>query len=120
MNQFLNIFLKKSNGPLGLFDFSGRLNHNLKPKDTISSLVMSSSAPSTSAPQNSQSTPILKNQSFKHVSASAPCFSLQKQIQLHNARVYEKGNSNLVHSIIGSKQTQNTFNPNNNSHENGE
>ena len=104
---------------MGHFDFSNKLNHNLKPKEDISPLAMSSSAPATSAAKNHQSTPFLKKQSFKHVSASAPSFSLQKQILLHNAHVYEKGNSNLVHSIIGSKQPQNTFNTNNNIHENG-
>ena len=119
------IFLEEnnlvSNGPLGRFDFSGKLNHSLNPKETTSPLVMSSTAPSTSASaaHSSQSTPILIKKSFKHVLASAPTFSLQKQILLHNAHVYEKGNSNLIHSIIGSKQPQNAFNMNNNSHETG-
>ena len=91
-----------SNGPLGHFDFSGQLNHNLKHSENSSSSFFSSSTPSTTS--NAQLTPILKKKIFKHVSAAAPTFSLQKQILLNNAHVYEKGNTNLIHSIIGSKQ----------------
>ena len=84
-----------SSGPLGVFDFSGKLNHNLRPIDNEATTKTLTSAPST---------PILIKKPFKHVSSSAPSFSLKKQILLQNAHLYEKGNANLVHSIIGSNQ----------------
>ncbi len=93
---------------MGHFDFSGRLNHNLPAENFSSSF--SSPAPTTSL--KAQSTPLLTKKSFKHVSAAAPTFSLQKQILLNNAHVYEKASANLVHSIIGSRQPVDTSNMN--------
>ena len=87
---------------MGHFDFSEKFNHKLKPTETSSPLTM----PSSAVAKNAQSSPIHKNKSLEHVSTSAPTFSLQKQIFLHNVHIYEIGNSNLVHSSKGSKQTK--------------